>query len=139
MAEQTLWRSESIGRLIFPGGTLLVLLTLTTITGNDPRMGRWLRDWVVLPPSLKRGGAVASDTHRINRPHENVGLSNRIKREGSHWRWQIFWNSTVILQGVAATRAKAVASARGLQLFIRAPRLADQQEHATDLRPGRGK
>ena len=48
-----------------------------------------------------RGSAVASDTHRINRPHENVGLSNRIKREGSHWRWQIFWNSTVILQGVA--------------------------------------
>ena len=46
-----------------------------------------------------RGSAVASDTHRINRPHENVGLSNRIKREGSHWRWQIFWNSTVILQG----------------------------------------
>ena len=84
-----------------------------------------------------RGSAVASDTQRINRPHENV--SNRIKREGSHWRWQIFWNSTVILQGVAATRAEAVASARGLQLFIRAPRLADQQEHATDLRRGRGK
>jgi len=87
-----------------------------------------------------RGSAVASDTHHINRPHENVGLCNRIKREGSHWRWQIFWNSTVILQGVAATRAEAVASARGLQLFIRgAPRLADQQEHATDLRRARGK
>jgi len=87
-----------------------------------------------------RGSAVASDTHRINRPHENVGLSNHIKGEGSHWRWQIFWNSTVILQGVAATRAEAVASARGLQLFIRgAPRLADQQEHVTDLRRARGK
>jgi hypothetical protein len=85
-----------------------------------------------------RGSAVASYTHRIKRPDKNVGL--RIKREGSHWRWQIFWNSTVIVQGVAPTRAEAVASARGLQLFIGgAPRLADQQEHATDLRPRPGK
>ena len=131
---------NQVGRLIFPGGTLLVLLTLTTITGNDPRRLGGLRDRACFRLQSMRGSAVASDTHRINRPHENVGLSNGIKREGSHWRWQIFWNSTVILQGVAATRAEAVASARGLQLFIRgAPRLADQQEHATDLRRVRGK
>jgi hypothetical protein len=53
-----------------------------------------------------------------------VRLSYRTELEGSHWRWRIFSNSTVILQGLAPTRAEAVASVRELQLFIRAPQLS---------------
>ena len=55
---------------------------------------------------------------------DDVRLSYRTELEGSHWRWRIFSNNTVILQGLAATRAEAVASVRELQLFIRAPQLA---------------
>ena len=51
-------------------------------------------------------------------------LSYRTELEGSHWRWRIFSNNTVILQGLAPTRAEAVASVRELQLFIRAPQLS---------------
>jgi hypothetical protein len=53
-----------------------------------------------------------------------VRLSYRTELEGSHWRWRIFSNNTVILQGLAPTRAEAVASVRELQLFIRAPQLS---------------
>jgi hypothetical protein len=55
---------------------------------------------------------------------DDVRLSYRTELEGSHWRWRIFSNSTVILQGLAPTRAEAVASVRELRLFIRAPQLA---------------
>jgi hypothetical protein len=53
-----------------------------------------------------------------------VRLSYRTELEGSHWRWRIFSNKAVILQGLALTRAEAVASVRELQLFIRAPQLS---------------
>jgi hypothetical protein len=39
-----------------------------------------------------------------------VRLSYRTNRERLHWRWRIFWNDTVILQGLAASHAEAVAS-----------------------------
>ena len=55
---------------------------------------------------------------------DDVRLSYRTELEGSHWRWRIFSNNTVILQGLAPTRAEAVASVRELQLFIRAPQLS---------------
>jgi hypothetical protein len=55
---------------------------------------------------------------------DDVRLSYRTELEGSHWRWRIFSNNTVILQGLAPTRAESVASVRELQLFIRAPQLS---------------
>jgi hypothetical protein len=64
-----------------------------------------------------------------------VRLSYRTELEGSHWRWRIFSNSTVILQGLAPTRAEAVASVRELQLFIRAPQLSRISREALAREP----
>jgi hypothetical protein len=64
-----------------------------------------------------------------------VRLSYRTELEGSHWRWRIFSNNTVILQGLAPTRAEAVASVRELQLFIRAPQLSRISREALGREP----
>jgi hypothetical protein len=64
-----------------------------------------------------------------------VRLSYRTELEGSHWRWRIFSNKTVILQGLAPTRAEAVALVRELQLFIRAPQLSRISREALARQP----
>jgi hypothetical protein len=80
-----------------------------------------------------------SRAQRRPRPHnqgDDVRLSYRTNREGSHWRWRIFWNDAVILQGLAASHVEAVASVRELQLFIRgsAARLGHHRQHRTSHR-----
>jgi hypothetical protein len=64
-----------------------------------------------------------------------VRLSYRTELEGSHWRWRIFSNNTVILQGLAPTRAEAVASVRELHSFIRAPQLSGISREALAREP----
>jgi hypothetical protein len=80
-----------------------------------------------------------SRAHRRPRPRnqgDDVRLSYRTNREGSHWRWRIFWNDTVILQGLAASHAEAVASVRGLSYSLggtpRTPLICGEERRKSD-------